>query len=49
MKVIRGTFRLSVVIALLVAVYGVISGYMAALDADRETWRIWSANFMYII
>jgi hypothetical protein len=41
MKVIRGTFRLSVVIALLIAVYCVISGYIAALDADRETWRIW--------
>jgi hypothetical protein len=39
--VIRGTFRLSVVIALLVAVYCGISGYIAAVDADRETWRIW--------
>jgi hypothetical protein len=42
MKVIRGTFRLSVVIALLVGAYCVISGYMVALDADRETWRIWN-------
>jgi hypothetical protein len=41
MKVIRGTFRLSVMIALLVGAYCVISGYVAALDADRETWRIW--------
>ena len=42
MKVIRGTFRLSVVLALLVAAYYGISGYVAALDADRETWRIWT-------
>jgi hypothetical protein len=41
MKIIRGTLRLSVVIALLVAVYCGIAGYIAAVDADRETWRIW--------
>jgi hypothetical protein len=41
MKVIRGTFGFSVVIALLVGAYCVIWAYVAALDADRETWRIW--------
>ena len=29
MKIIRGTFRLSIVIALLAAIYCVISGYVA--------------------
>jgi hypothetical protein len=43
MKVIRGTFRLSVVIALLLAVYSGISGYNAASKADQETWRIWTS------
>jgi hypothetical protein len=42
MKIIRGTFRLSIVIALLIAVYYAISGYFEAVNADKETWRIWT-------
>jgi hypothetical protein len=36
MKIVRGTFRLSIVIALLVAAYYGITGYMAAMRADDE-------------
>jgi hypothetical protein len=42
MNIIRGTFRLSVVVALLVAVGYGIWGYVAATRADDENWRIWT-------
>jgi len=41
MKVLRGTFRLSIVIALLVAVYYGIAAHLAAQDASYEDWKIW--------
>jgi predicted PurR-regulated permease PerM len=42
MKIIRGTFRLSVVVALLVAVYYGISGYIAARNSEYENWKLWT-------
>jgi hypothetical protein len=42
MKIIRGTLRLSVVIALLVAAYYGISGYFAALDVEKANRKLWS-------
>ena len=42
MSVLRGTFRLSVVVALLVAAYYGITAHVAANDADRRTREIWS-------
>jgi hypothetical protein len=41
MKIFRGTLRLSVVIALTIAIYYAFTGYKAATDADQESWRIW--------
>jgi hypothetical protein len=43
MKIIRGTFRLSIVIALLVAGYYAITGYMAALEREQANWKLWNA------
>ena len=42
MSVLRGTFRLSVVLALLAAAYYGITAHVAAVDADRENWKHWS-------
>jgi hypothetical protein len=42
MNIGRGTFRLSIVIALLVAGYYAITGYMAALDAEQENRKLWN-------
>jgi hypothetical protein len=42
MNIIRGTFRLSVVIALLVAGYFGITGYMAALEREQANWKLWN-------
>ena len=42
MSVLRGTFRLSVVVALLVAAYYGITAHVAAHDADREEWKFWN-------
>jgi hypothetical protein len=41
-KVISGTFRLSVVIAVVVAAYYCISGYLAALEAEQANRKLWS-------
>jgi hypothetical protein len=41
-RVIRGTFRLSLVIALVVAAYYGISGYLAAIDAEQANRKLWS-------
>jgi hypothetical protein len=41
MNIARGTFRLSIVIALLVAAYFGISGYMAALNSEQENRKHW--------
>jgi hypothetical protein len=42
MNIARGTFRLSIVIALLVAAYYGISGYMAAMNAEYEKQKFWT-------
>jgi hypothetical protein len=42
MNIIRGTFRLSIVIALLVAGYYGITGYMAALESEQANWKLWN-------
>ena len=42
MNIIRGTFRLSIVIALLVAVYYGITGYMAAMEREQANWKLWT-------
>jgi hypothetical protein len=39
---VGGTFRLSVMIALLVAAYYGITGYMAAMDVEQENRRLWT-------
>jgi hypothetical protein len=41
-SIVRGTFRLSIVIALLVAAYVGISGYIEAVSSDAEDMRIWT-------
>lgn len=41
MKIIRGTFRLSIVVALLVAAYFGIAGYKTAMDAEQENRKLW--------
>ena len=41
MNVLRGTFRLSIVVALVVAAYFGITAHVAATDADREEWKLW--------
>jgi hypothetical protein len=41
MKVLRGTFRLSIVIAILVAAYYGIAAYLAAENAGYEDWKLW--------
>jgi hypothetical protein len=42
MRVARGTFRLSIVVALGVAAYYGISAHVAANDADWENRKLWS-------
>jgi hypothetical protein len=42
MKVLRGTFRLSVVIAILVAVYYGIEAHVAAQNSSYEDWKMWN-------
>jgi hypothetical protein len=41
MKVLRGTFRLSIVIAILVAAYYGIAAHLAAENAGYEDWKLW--------
>ena len=41
MSVLRGTFRLSLVVALLVAAYFGITAHVAAHDAASEEWKLW--------
>jgi len=38
---VGGTFRLSVVVALLVAAYYGITGYMTAIKSEQENQRMW--------
>jgi hypothetical protein len=42
MNIARGTFRLSIVIALLVAAYYGISGYIEARNSEYENWKLWT-------
>jgi hypothetical protein len=42
MDIARGTFRLSIVIAVLVAVYYGISDFMTAVNSNAENMRIWT-------
>jgi hypothetical protein len=42
MNIAEGTFRLSIVIAVLVAAYYGISDYMAAVNSNAEDMRIWT-------
>jgi hypothetical protein len=42
MRVLRGTFRLSVLVALMVAAYYGITAHVAAHNADREDRKHWS-------
>jgi hypothetical protein len=42
MKVARGTFRLSIVIALLVAAYYAFAAHVAAVKSDAEDMKIWT-------
>jgi hypothetical protein len=41
-NIARGTFRLSIVIALLVAAYFGVTGYMTVMDAEQKNWRLWT-------
>jgi hypothetical protein len=41
-NIARGTFRLSIVIALVVAAYYGISGYKAAMDDEYEKQKLWT-------
>jgi hypothetical protein len=41
MNVLRGTFRLSIVVALLVAAYFGITAHVAAQNAASESWKLW--------
>jgi len=42
MTIIRGTFRLSIVTALLVAIYYGITGYMAVMEREQANWKLWN-------
>jgi NADH:ubiquinone oxidoreductase subunit 3 (subunit A) len=42
MKIIRGTFRLSILIALLVAAFYGIMGYMAGVVAEQANRKAWT-------
>ena len=42
MNVLRGTFRLSIVVALVVAAYYGISAHVAAQNDAWEDWKIWN-------
>jgi hypothetical protein len=42
MNIIRGTFRLSIVAALLVAVYYGITGYMSVTEREQANWKLWT-------
>src|SRR5262245_7640380 len=42
MNILRGTFRLYIVIALLVAAYYGLTGYMVARKSDQENRQLWT-------
>jgi hypothetical protein len=42
MNIARGTFRLSIVIAILAAAYGGISEYVTIVKFNTEDTRIWT-------
>jgi hypothetical protein len=41
MNIIRGTFRLSIGVALLVVGYHAVTGYMEARKSEQEATRLW--------
>jgi hypothetical protein len=42
MSVLHGTFRLSIVLALLAAAYYGITAYVTAVDANQYEWKLWT-------
>jgi len=41
MRIIKGTFRLSIVIAVLAGIYAFVTAHMQAMEADQRNYELW--------